>query len=162
MRFFNRPCVCCLHGKKFCTKFLKSTKNKATKIFHPTHLDGCGLFQMPSLGGAHYFVNFIDNYSRRTWVYFMACKDEVFNKFHLFWQEVEIGFPQQRLALRTDNNGEHYFSTYCAIVGINTIYCTPFNIMVWPRTIIVLYLTSFDVFPWIKYCFNSYGEKLFE
>jgi hypothetical protein len=48
---------------------------------------------MPSLGGAHYFVSFIDDYSRRTWVYFMVRKDEVFNKFHLFWQEVEIGVP---------------------------------------------------------------------
>jgi hypothetical protein len=59
MRLFNKPCVWCLHGKKFCTRFLKATKNKATKILHLIHLDVCGLFQVPSLGGAHYFVNFM-------------------------------------------------------------------------------------------------------
>lgn len=44
MRLFNRPCVCCLHGKQFCTRFLKVTKNKATKVLHLIHLDVCGLF----------------------------------------------------------------------------------------------------------------------
>jgi hypothetical protein len=104
-----------------------------------------------SLGGARYFVSFIDNYSRRTWVYFMACKDEVFTKFHLLWQKVKIGVPQHRLAFRTYNSGEyisHQFQTYCANVGIkrHLLYHTPFNIMVWPRGVIAFYLISLDVF----------------
>ena len=31
-----------------------------------------------SLGGNKYFVTFIDNASRKTWVYFMRTKNQVF------------------------------------------------------------------------------------
>jgi hypothetical protein len=32
---------------------------------------------VPSNGGAHYFVSFIDDFSRKVWVYFMKHKSEV-------------------------------------------------------------------------------------
>ena len=37
-----------------------------------------------SLSGYVYYVSFIDDFSRKTWIYFMKNKDEVFRKFKEF------------------------------------------------------------------------------
>ena len=36
-----------------------------------------------------YYVSFIDDFSRKTWVYFMMNKDEVFSKFKEFKALIE-------------------------------------------------------------------------
>ena len=44
----------------------------------------CGvLLEILSLGGSRYFVTFIDDFSRKVWVYFIKQKSEVFEKFKL-------------------------------------------------------------------------------
>lgn len=45
------------------------------------HSDVCGPMHMPSIGGANYFVTFIDDYTQCCAVYFMKHKSEVFDKF---------------------------------------------------------------------------------
>ena len=42
-----------------------------------------------SLSGYAYYVSFIDDFSRNTWVYFMKNKDEVFIKFKEFKALIE-------------------------------------------------------------------------
>ena len=37
--------------------------------------------QTTSIGGSTYFIKFIDDFSRRTWVYFLKNKPETFDKF---------------------------------------------------------------------------------
>ena len=41
---------------------------------------------MPStyVSGYEYYVTFIDDYSRKTWIYFLKKRDEVFEKFKEF------------------------------------------------------------------------------
>ena len=41
-------------------------------------------YVIKSLSGYAYYVSFIDDFSRKTWVYFMKNKDEVFSKFKEF------------------------------------------------------------------------------
>ena len=36
-----------------------------------------------------YYLSFIDDYSRKTWIYFMKNKDEVFSKFKEFKALIE-------------------------------------------------------------------------
>ena len=42
-----------------------------------------------SMGGSGYFVTFVDDFSRKVWVYFMVHKSEVFAKFKVWKAEVE-------------------------------------------------------------------------
>ena len=42
-----------------------------------------------TIGGCYYFVTFIDDYSRKVWVYFMKAKSEVFGYFQEFKAMVE-------------------------------------------------------------------------
>jgi len=44
---------------------------------------------VPLLGGSLYYVSFIDDFSRKTWLYFLRKKSEVFEKFKEFKSLVE-------------------------------------------------------------------------
>ena len=41
----------------------------------------CGKIQTASLSGGHYFLTFIDDYTRYVWVYTLKNKSKVFEKF---------------------------------------------------------------------------------
>lgn len=41
----------------------------------------CGLMPTTSLNGYVYNITFVDDYSRKTCIYFLKGKDEVFRKF---------------------------------------------------------------------------------
>jgi hypothetical protein len=44
----------------------------------------CGLMSILSISGCQYYVTFIDDYSRRTWIFFIKTKDKVFSQFREF------------------------------------------------------------------------------
>ena len=60
-----------------------------------------------SKGGARYILTFIDDFSRKVWVYFLKQKDEVFNKFEIFKALVENESGNKIKWIRTDNGGEY-------------------------------------------------------
>jgi hypothetical protein len=64
-------------------------KNPAKGILDLTHSDVFGPIPVPSLGKSVYYVSFIDDFSRKTWIYFLRKKSEVFNKFKEFKALVE-------------------------------------------------------------------------
>lgn len=60
-----------------------------------------------SLGGHIYYVTFINDHSKKTWVYLMKLKDELFIKFQEFKDEVENLTKRRIKILRSDNGGEY-------------------------------------------------------
>lgn len=81
----------------------------------------CGPIEVESLGGNKYFVTFIDDATRRTWVYMMKHKSEVFGIFQKFHAMVERETDCKLKRLRTDNGGEYTsneFKAYCSRYGI--------------------------------------------
>jgi hypothetical protein len=61
-----------------------SSDSKAKGILDIIHSDLCGLMTTTSLRGYVYYVSFIDDFSHKTWIYFLKGKNEVFNKFKEF------------------------------------------------------------------------------
>ena len=49
----------------------------------------CGPFPVPSLGGNKYFVSFVDEFTRMTWVTLIKFKHEVFTEFQKFKVKAE-------------------------------------------------------------------------
>ena len=70
-------------------KTFPSSKSKEKEILEIIHSDVCGPMSSSSLSGYAYYVSFIDDFSRKTWVYFMKNKDEVFSKFKEFKALIE-------------------------------------------------------------------------
>jgi hypothetical protein len=75
-------------------------------ILELVHSDVFGPVIVPSLGGSMYYVSFIDDFSRKTWIYFMRKKSKVFEKFKEFKSLVENQTDKKIKVLRTDNGGE--------------------------------------------------------
>ena len=77
---------------KFCEKYVfgkakrqkfSMGKQETKQTLDYIHSDLWGPSQVPSLGGARYFVSFIDDFSRKVWVYVLKHKNEALEKFKL-------------------------------------------------------------------------------
>jgi hypothetical protein len=77
----DHECVCkgCAQGNITKNHFPKSD-NKVDGILDIVHSDVCGPMPSNSLRGYVYYVTFIDDYSCKTWVYFLNFKNEVLEK----------------------------------------------------------------------------------
>ena len=58
------------------------------------------------LSGYVYYVSFIDDFSRKTWIYFLKNKDEVFSKFKEFKALFENHTEKKIKPFQSDNGGE--------------------------------------------------------
>ena len=66
-----------------------SSESKARGIMEIVQSDVCGPVSSSSLRGYVYYVSFIDDASRKTWIYFLKEKSEVFSKFKEYKSLVE-------------------------------------------------------------------------
>ncbi|GKD01224.1 retrovirus-related pol polyprotein from transposon TNT 1-94 [Tanacetum coccineum] len=69
-------CEHCINGKTTRVKF-GTAIHKTQGILDYVHSDVWGPSKTRSLGGRHYYVTFVDDFSRRVWVYTLKTKDEV-------------------------------------------------------------------------------------
>ncbi|RDY08992.1 hypothetical protein CR513_06718, partial [Mucuna pruriens] len=60
--------------------FPKEAESRANEHFQLVHTDMCGPIDPPSFGKNKYFFLFIDNFTRKTLVYFLKHKSETFKK----------------------------------------------------------------------------------
>jgi hypothetical protein len=81
-------CENCIYGKQSRVRF-PSGVTRENGILELVNSDVFGPVSVPSLGGSPYYVSFIDDYSRKTWIYFLRKKSEVFKKFKEFKSLVE-------------------------------------------------------------------------
>ena len=114
-------CSDCLKGKQHRDVIPKKSTWRASSKLELVHADICGPISPVSEGSKRYFICFIDDYSRKAWVYFLAFKSDAFTYFKLFKAlvEKETGLPIK--CLRTDRGGEftsNEFKEYCERNGI--------------------------------------------
>ena len=82
-----------------------------------------------SLRGYEYYVTFINDHSRKTWIYFLKSKkSEVLQRFQEFKALVENQIRRKIRALRSDNEREYTskeFNEYCRQEGIQRQLTVP-------------------------------------
>ncbi|CAL8118972.1 unnamed protein product [Prunus armeniaca] len=103
----------------FCEYCVLGKQRKVS--FTSSSADVWGPAPTKSNGGARYFVTFMDDFSRKVWVYFMKQKSEVFAKFKEWKTETENQTGRKIKYLRSDNGGEYTsneFTNYCKQEGI--------------------------------------------
>ena len=98
-------CKGCAQGKNIKNPFPKSD-SKEEGILELVLSYVCSPMPSTSLSGYAYYVSFIDDYSRKTWVYFLKSKDEVLGKFKEFKSLVENLSERKIKILRSDNGGD--------------------------------------------------------
>ncbi|KAK2975037.1 hypothetical protein RJ640_002466 [Escallonia rubra] len=81
--------------------------NKSPDPFMIIHSDVWGPSNINSLGGSHWFVTFIDDCTRMTWVQLMKSKSEVNVLFQQFCKMIHTQYNARIQVLRSDNGGEY-------------------------------------------------------
>ena len=97
-------CEGCILGKQHRESFPSGKSIRAKAPLEIVHSDLCGPMQNSSLAGNQYFLTFIDDFTRKTWVYFLKNKSEVFEKFRNFKALVENQSGKHIKVLRTDRD----------------------------------------------------------
>ena len=111
-------------------KIFPSSESKEKGILEIIHSDVCGPMSSKSLSGYVYYVSFIDDFSRNTWIYFLKRKDELFNKFKEFKALVENHTEKKINIFQSDNGGEftsNEFKELCKDSWIKRGLTTPYN-----------------------------------
>ena len=83
-----------------------SGSKRTKQILELVHSDVFGPVKVPSLRKSVYYVSFINDFSRNTWIYFLKKKYEVFDRFKEFKALVETQTEKKIKVLRIDNGGE--------------------------------------------------------
>ena len=80
-----------------------------------------------SVGKNDYYVSFIDDFGKFTWIYLLRHKSEVFQKFHDFQSMVERQFNKKILAIQTDWGGEYKkLNAFFQHIGISQLVSCPY------------------------------------
>lgn len=100
-----KNCEICAKGKHARQPF-KNSVNNSKQTLDLIHSDLCGAMETDSIGGAKYFLTFIDDFSRQVFIYFLKNKSEVLPKFIEFIAWAENQHERKIKVFRTDNGTE--------------------------------------------------------
>jgi hypothetical protein len=120
----NKVCDACQQGKSHQLPFPKST-SVSTSVLELVFSDVWGPAPS-SVGRFNYYVSFIDDYSKFTWIYLIRHKSDVFQCFRDFQNLVERQFDKKILAMQTDWGGEYQtLNSFFKRIGIHHLVSCP-------------------------------------
>ncbi|GAU18821.1 hypothetical protein TSUD_228110 [Trifolium subterraneum] len=126
----TEKCSNCMKGKQHKEVVSKKSSWRASIKLELIHLDICGPITPESNGKKRYFITFIDDMSRKSWVYFLNEKSEALVIFQKFKIMVENATQHKIQCLRTDKGGEYTsiaFNEFCDLHGIRRQLTTTYT-----------------------------------
>ena len=78
-------------------------KNYSIVPFELVHSDVQGPCRVSSIRGFRYFIMFVDDFTRMTWVYLMKDRTQVYDVIKIFFNEILIQFSTPLCVFCTDN-----------------------------------------------------------
>lgn len=118
----TKSCIVCLVGKQHKEAIVKKSQWRASKKLQLVHADICDPITPSSNSDRRYILTFIDDYSRKLWIYFLNEKSEAFTTFKHYKSPIEKESGVPIYCLRTDRGGEftsNEFNTFCKDNGIS-------------------------------------------
>ncbi|GJT69689.1 retrotransposon protein, putative, ty1-copia subclass [Tanacetum coccineum] len=117
----NQTCVSCQNGKQHRASCKSKTVSSISQPLHTLHMDLFGPTFLKSLMKKMYYLVVTDDYSRFTWVFFLATKDETSGIFKSFITGVENLIDQRVKVIRCDNETKFKnkeMNQFCETKGI--------------------------------------------
>ncbi|GJW56536.1 putative ribonuclease H-like domain-containing protein [Tanacetum coccineum] len=121
----DQTCVACLKGKQHRASCKSKVLNPITKPLFMLHMDLFGPTFVSSLMHKKYCLVVTDDYSRFTWVFFLATKDETSEILKNFIKEIENLVDKKVKIIRCDNGTEFknkVMDDFCREKGIKREY----------------------------------------
>ncbi len=125
----SKVCEACQLGKQVKHPFPAQTTHVSSKPLEIIHSD-VWTTKTKSIGGCKYYMSFIDDHTRKVWVYFMKHKGEVFQHFLNFKAMVQKEKGVNIKCLRSDGRGEYFsneFNEYLKEHGIQRNYSCSYS-----------------------------------
>ena len=107
IKFSKKVCQSCILGKNLEHKYERVSHERTSTPLEIIHSEIAGPLPHMSMGQEKYVLNFIDDFSRYCWVYFLKLNYEVFDDFKFFKALVE-NQSGRRLKILIYNNGGEY------------------------------------------------------
>ncbi|GJZ34184.1 putative ribonuclease H-like domain-containing protein [Tanacetum coccineum] len=117
----DQTCVACQKGKQHRASCKSKTENSISLPLHLLHMDLFGLTFIKSLMKKMYCLVVTDDYSRFTWVFFLATKDETSGILKSFITGIENLVDHKVKVIRCDNGTEfknREMNQFCEMKGI--------------------------------------------
>ncbi|GJZ94027.1 zinc finger, CCHC-type containing protein [Tanacetum coccineum] len=102
----NQTCVACQKGKQHKASCKSKTVSSINQLLHMLHMNLFGPTFVKSLMKKMYCLVVTDDYSRFSWVFFLATKDETSGILKSFITKVENLIDQRVKVIRCDNRTE--------------------------------------------------------
>jgi hypothetical protein len=114
---FSSPfdCMPCQLGKQPALPF-NNSESIASATFDLIYSDVWGPFPVPTVGGSRYFVIFVDDFSRYTWIYLMKNRSEVLTIYRDFAKMVQTQYSKAIKVFRSDNAREYRQTDFSTIL----------------------------------------------
>ncbi|GKB91946.1 retrovirus-related pol polyprotein from transposon TNT 1-94 [Tanacetum coccineum] len=112
----------CAMGKSKKQSHKPKSEDTNQEKLYLLHMDLCGPMRVASINGKKYILVIVDDYSRFTWVKFLASKDEAPDFIIKFLKMIQVRLNASIRNIRTDNGTEFVNQTlrnYYESVGIS-------------------------------------------
>nr|GEX13998.1 hypothetical protein [Tanacetum cinerariifolium] len=114
-------CVACQKGKQYKASYKAKLMNSISKPLHMLHMDLFVLRNVKSLMKKSYCLVVTDDFSRFSWVFFLATKDETSGILKTFITEIENQLDCKVKVIRCDIKTEfknYVMNQFCDMKGI--------------------------------------------
>ena len=101
----DSKCAVCLHAKQ-AKVVNRVAPERATKTLERVYTDFCGPIE-PTIDKEVYILTFVDEFSRKAWVYPVKKKTDLYSTFANWKTYVELQSDNRLVALRADNASEY-------------------------------------------------------
>ncbi|KAL5537784.1 hypothetical protein UlMin_045380 [Ulmus minor] len=123
----DHVCSSCQYAKNHRLPFHLSNSRAASPL-DLIYTDIWGPAPLLSTAGARYFILFVDDNTRYTWIFPLQTKDQALKTFIQFKQLVENQFERRIKSLQSDNGGEYRsFSNFLSTHGILHRFTCPYT-----------------------------------
>ena len=112
---YRLECVICTKGKMVRDSFDK-IHLRATKPLERIHTDSSGIIRIGNPQNYRYFIIFLDDFSRFSFIYLLKSKEQVFETFRSFVEMIEKKLELHIKTLKSDGGTEYdnrVFNEFC-------------------------------------------------
>nr|GFA28497.1 putative ribonuclease H-like domain-containing protein [Tanacetum cinerariifolium] len=124
----DNSCVACKKGKQHRASCKTKPASSVNQPLYRLHMDLFGPTFVKSLNKKSYCLVVIDDYSRFTWVFFLATKDETSPILKTFITSLENQLSLNVKVIRSDNGTEfknNDLNQFCGMKGIKREFSVP-------------------------------------